>query len=274
MKYQPIITGEGKTFTDASQANTSSAPDAKIHEEDVTIEVPDGAADAALFHPQGNGQWPGVLIWPDIMGLRPVFRQLARRLASSGFVALVPNLYHRVRPAPVVDASFSFANPAHREAIFDLRKTLTDEQVERDSVAYIEFLREKRFTAPGRVGVMGYCLGGGFAFRSAAAMPDHVAAVASFHGSDLATDSATSPHRLVAATTANYLIEIAQNDDAANPGAKLNLAQAFADAGISARLDVCEANHGWCVAGSAAYDEAEADRAWSRLIALLRHTFG
>lgn len=274
MEYQHISTGAGDAFSDANRSLSSSGPDVEIHEEDVIIEAPGGAVDAALFFPQGKGQWPAVLIWPDIMGLRPVFRQLARRLASSGYVTLVPNIYHRIRSAPVVGEDFSFANPAHREAIFDLRKTLTDQHVERDSVAFIEFLRNKPVTAPGRIGVIGYCLGGGFAFRSAAAMPDHVGAVASFHGSDLTTASETSPHRLVAATTANYMIEIAQNDDAANPGAKLALAQAFDEAGLSARIDVCAANHGWCVAGSAAYDEAEADKAWAKLIVLLRHTFG
>jgi carboxymethylenebutenolidase len=275
MQDHLILTGLGGKFIDESRRPASPDACTAVREMDVVIETPDGLADAALYFPEGLGQWPGVLIWPDIMGLRPVFREMALRLAKSGYVVLVPNPFYRVRPAPVVGDDFSFADPADREAIFGLRATLTNEHIDLDSVVFIDFLQSQKATAAnGKIGVHGYCLGGGFAFRSAAALPDRVAAVASFHGSDLATASATSPHRLATETTANYLVEIARNDDTANPNAKLELAEAFEAAKLSSRIDVCAANHGWCVVGSAAYEPTEAEKAWNRLIELYRFTFG
>jgi carboxymethylenebutenolidase len=273
MKNQTMYTQEGETFGDGRELLASVDPGIRIHEEEVMIPAKDGQADAALFFPEGQGPWPGVLIWPDIMGLRPVFRQMAERLARSGYVVLVVNPFYRIRPAPVVDADFSFADPKDREAIFALRAELTDEHVERDATDFVAYLKANHITGGG-IAALGYCLGGGFAFRSAAAMPEDVAAVASFHASDLATASQTSPHHLVAKTKAAYLIQIAQNDDKAAPDAKEKLARAFGDVGISSRIDVCAANHGWCVAGSAAYDAAEADNAWARLLGMLQHVFG
>lgn len=274
MNIQTKFTVEGEAFGEGYELLASVDPGVGIREEDVIVPTKDGQADAALFFPEGQGPWPAVLIWPDIMGLRPVFRQMAKRLARSGYVVLVVNPFYRIRPAPVVAADFSFADPADREAIFALRAKLTDQHVERDAADFIAFLKAKDMTAAGGVAALGYCLGGGFAFRSAAVKPDEVAAVASFHGSDLATASEASPHLLVGQTKSAYLIQIAKNDDEADPDAKAKLAEAFDDAGISARIDVCAANHGWCVAGSAAHDATEADRAWARLLGMLHHVFG
>jgi carboxymethylenebutenolidase len=267
---QPILTGSEAEFAQLSSAH--AAPPLPVCEENVVIGTPDGAADAVLHFPEGPGQWPAVLVWPDIVGLRPVFREMGRRLAGMGYVVLTPNLYYRVRKAPVMGPGFSFAKPEDREAVFALRASLGDKQVELDSVAFIRFLGARPQTAAGKkFGAHGYCLGGGFAFRSAASAPDRIGAVASFHGADLVTDSPTSPHRLIARTSAGYLVEIASNDDAANPNVKLTLAAELERSDLSGRIDVCPANHGWCVSGSAAYDEVQAEKAWGRLIGLYGH---
>ncbi|MFN3325585.1 MAG: dienelactone hydrolase family protein [Bryobacteraceae bacterium] len=270
MNDQLIVIGSGAEFAHPSRGpRTLPLP---VREEIVLVSTPDGAADAVLHFPEGAGEWPAVLAWPDIVGLRPVFREMGRRLAAMGYVVLTPNLYYRVRKAPVMGPDFSFARPEDREAVFALRASLEDQHVDRDSVAFIRFLEARpQTTGRKKFGVHGYCLGGGFAIRSAASAAGQVGAVASFHGAGLVTDSPASPHRLIASTSAVYLVEIASNDDAVDPDAKLKLAAELKRSELSGRIDVCPANHGWCVSGSAAYDEVQAEKAWARLIGLYGH---
>ncbi|MFZ5669510.1 MAG: dienelactone hydrolase family protein [Pseudomonadota bacterium] len=252
-----------------SGAACAAAP---VVEADVEAATPDGTADAVLFHPEGPGAWPAVLIWPDVVGLRQVFREMGRRLAGEGYVVLVPNPYYRVARAPVVGPTFNFANPDDRARLTPMRASLTPEAVDRDSAAYVAFLDARPQTDKGRkAGVQGYCMGGALSFRTAAAAPGRIGAVASFHGAGLATDAPTSPHRLAARTSAEYLVLIADNDDQQDPGAKDRLKAAFDAAGLASRVEVYKgARHGWCVRGSQVYDEAAAERAWAELLALYR----
>jgi carboxymethylenebutenolidase len=242
-----------------------------VVETDVTVRTPDGAADAALFHPAGAGSWPAVLVWLDIMGLRPVFRQIGRRLAAEGYVVLVPNPFYRSRRAPVVSGSFDFSNPESRKTLFAYREAMTDEGVDKDAAAYLAFLDAQRQTAKRkRAGVQGYCMGGPLSFRTAAAVPSRVGAVASFHGGGLVADAPNSPHLLIPKTNAAFLIAVAQNDDAREPTAKDRLKEAFRAASRSATVDVYSADHGWCVPGSQAYNEPAAERAWAELTRLYK----
>ncbi len=239
-------------------------------EKDVTVKTADGSCDAVLFHPAGEGGWPAVLIWPDIMGLRPAFRDMGRRLAAQGYTVLVPNPFYRSAKAPVIGESFDFNNTEQRNKLFGYRAAMTDDGIDNDARAYLAFLDAQPQTDKGKkAGVQGYCMGGALAFRAAAAVSNRIAAVGSFHGGNgLVTKDADSPHLLIPKTNAAFLVCQARNDDASAPTVKDDLKAAFAAAGKTATVEVYAANHGWCVPGSAVYNEAEAERAWTALTKL------
>lgn len=257
-------------------AATAASARSPVVEKDVEIKTPDGVADAALFYPEGKGKWPAVLLWPDVMSLRPVFREMGRRLAAAGYVVLVPNLYYRAKKAPVIEGAFNFANPDDRAKLTPLRATVTPEGTDRDAFAYVAFLDAQPQTNKAKkIGVQGYCMGGPLSFRTAAAAPGRVAAVASFHGGGLVTAEPTSPHLLIPKTHAEYLIAVADNDDKQDPTVKDKLKAAFAAAKRPAKVEVYEgAAHGWTVKGSQVYDEPAAEKAWAELLALYKRALG
>ena len=259
----------------AAAAAVASAPafaQAKAVEKDVEVKTPDGTCDAALFYPEGQGNWPAVLIWTDIAGLRPAFRDMGRRLASQGYVVLVPNPFYRSAHAPVVGAVFDFNNPEQRNRLFSYRGAMKDDGIDRDAQAYLAFLDAQPQTNKTRkAGVQGYCMGGALTFRTAAAVPSRIGAVGSFHGGNgLVTKDADSPHLLIPKTEATFLVCQAQNDDMMMPSVKDDLKAAFTAAHRPATVEVYHANHGWCVPGGAVYDQAEAERAWTALTALYK----
>lgn len=239
---------------------------------EVTVKTGDGACDAVLIHPNANGRWPAVLIWPDIMGLRPVFRDMGARLAAQGYAVLVVNPFYRSAHAPVIGDNFDFGNPEQRARLMGYRAAMTNDGIDRDATAFLAFLDAQPVVDRSKkAGVQGYCMGGALAFRSAAAVADRIAAVGSFHGGNgLVTDKPDSPHLLIARTHAAYLVCQAQNDDASNPKVKDDLKAAFAAAGRPATVEVYAANHGWCVPGSQVYNQAEAERAWANLTKLYK----
>ncbi|MES2293926.1 MAG: dienelactone hydrolase family protein [Pseudomonadota bacterium] len=241
-------------------------------EQDVTVKTIDGNCDAVLFRPKAEGQHPAVLIWPDIMGLRPAFRDIGRRLSEMGYVVLVPNPFYRSAKAPVIGDNTNFSDPDTRAKLTGYRAAMKNEGIDRDAQAYLAFLDAQTQTDKNKkAGVQGYCMGGALSFRTAAAVPDRIAAVGSFHGGNgLVTKDPDSPHLLIAKSNATYLVCQAQNDDATAPTVKDDLKAAFAAAKRPATVEVYKADHGWCVRGSAVYNEAEAERAWSNLSALYK----
>jgi carboxymethylenebutenolidase len=245
---------------------------AAVVERDVDIKTPDGTADAALFYPEGKGSWPAVLVWPDVVSLRPAFREMGRRLAADGYVVLVPNLYYRVKHAPVVESTFNFANPEDRAKITPMRATVTPEGTAKDAVAYLAFLDAQPQTDKRKkAGVQGYCMGGPLAFRTAAAVPNRIGAVASFHGGGLVTDKPDSPHLLLPSTRAEYLICVADNDDKQDPSVKDKLKAAMDAVRRPSKIEVyAGADHGWTVKGSQVYNEPQAEKAWAELLALYK----
>ena len=235
----------------------------------VEVPTPDGTADCHFVHP-ASGAHPGVLIWPDALGLRPAFEQMGRRLAESGFAVLIVNPYYRTERAPVLPEGASFRDEAARERIFPLMRSLTPETNVTDARAFVGFLDAQDVVDGGRaMGTMGYCMGGAMTMRTAAAFPERIGAGASFHGGRLVTDAPDSPHLLVGKMRAHYLFAIAENDDRKDPKAKTVLRDAFAAAGLPAEIEVYAGTlHGWCPPDSAVYHEAQAERAWSRLLTL------
>ncbi len=237
----------------------------------VTIRTLEGTADAYFVAP-ATGRHPAVLIWPDIMGLRPAFEQMARRLAESGYAVLVVNQFYRSVKAPFLKPGESFDQPAVRDRIMPWRTPLTPEAVTDDGKAFVAWLdAQKQVDTRRGLAVTGYCMGGPMMMRIAAARPDRVKAGASFHGAALVGDAADSPDKLVPTLKGGYLIAIAANDDARSPDDKTRLRQAFAAAQIPAEIEVYEgANHGWCPPDSRAYNQPQAERAWSRQLALFK----
>jgi len=258
-------------MTVAAAGMASSAYAGTVVEKDVEVKTADGTCDAVLYHPAGKGTWPAVLIWTDIMGLRPVFREMGKRLAAQGHVVLVPNPFYRSKRAPVVDATFDFSKPEERAKVFALRSAMTNDGIDRDAATFVAFLdAQPQTNKKKKVGVQGYCMGGPLSFRTAAAVPGRIAAVGSFHGGGLTTKNPDSPHLLIPKTNAAYLVAVAQNDDKQQPESKDILKAAFAEARKAATVEVYPAAHGWCVRGSAVYDEAAAEKAWAELTKLYK----
>ena len=236
-----------------------------VTESDVTITTPDGQADAYFVHPS-SGDAAGVLIWPDIFGLRPAFRQMGKRLAESGYSVLVVNPFYRMKKAPT--AQDGAATPIGD--VRPLAQGLSETTHMTDAKAFIGWLDQQASVAKNRkIGTQGYCMGGPMAFRTAAAMPDRVGAVASFHGGGLVTDAPNSPHVQAAKSHAQFLVAIAANDDERAPTDKDALKETFAKANLQAEIEVyAGAAHGWCPPDSKVYNEPQAEKAWARLLAL------
>ncbi len=236
-----------------------------VTESDVTVTTPDGAADGYFVHP-ATGTAPAVLIWPDIFGLRPSFRQMGKRLAESGYAVLVVNPFYRAKKAPTAEAGA--ATPIQQ--VMPLAQGLNETTHMTDAKAFIAWLDQQPSVAKNRkIGTQGYCMGGPMAFRTAAAVSDRVGAVASFHGGGLATDKPNSPHLQAAKTKARFLVAIAANDDTRSPNDKDILQETFAKANLAAEIEVyVGAAHGWCPPDSRVYSEPLAEKAWTRLLAL------
>ncbi len=243
-----------------------------VTESDVEITTPDGVADAFFVHPS-SGAHAAVLIWPDILGLRPAFRQMGRRLAESGYAVLVVNPFYRTQRSPVVGEGASFADQATRDIVIPLYQTLSPETHVTDAKALVAWLDAQPEVDTGRkIGTTGYCMGGPIVMRTAAAVPDRIGAGASFHGGGLATDAPDSPHLLIPQMTAHFLIAIAENDDEKEPEAKNILRESFDAAGLPAEIEVyAGAAHGWCPPDSAVYNEEQAERAWARMLVLFQN---
>jgi carboxymethylenebutenolidase len=236
-----------------------------VSESEVNVTTPDGTADCYFAHP-ASGTAPGVLVWPDIFGLRPAFRQMGKRLAESGYSVLVVNPFYRVKKAPTAEQGA--ATPIAE--VRSLAQGLNETTHMTDAKAFIAWLDKQPSVAKNRkVGTQGYCMGGPIAFRTAAAVPDRVGAVASFHGGGLVTDKPDSPHLQAAKSKAQFLIAIAANDDKRSPNDKTVLKETFEKANLPAEIEVYEGSaHGWCPPDSGVYNEPLAEKAWSRLLVL------
>jgi carboxymethylenebutenolidase len=275
LTYDPTISRRTFSLGAAATAVLSSAAahaQSQVVEKDVNVPMASGVADSALFYPAGKGPWPAVLIWTDILGLRPVFRDMGRRLAAQGYVVLVPNPFYRNQKAPIVDGSFDFNKPEDRAKVMPMAAALTQDAAFSDAKDYIAFLdKQPQTDLKHKAGVQGYCMGGPLTFRTAAIVPNRIGAAATFHGGGLVTDKPDSPHLLIPKMKATVYCAVADNDDKSQPTAKDTLKTSFAAAKVPAKVEVYTGdNHGWCVKGSQPYDEAGAERAWSELTTLYK----
>ena len=248
-----------------------------VVESDVTVMTPDGTCDAAFIHP-ASGSYPGVIIWPDAAGLRPAMREIGKRVAGEGYSVLVPNLFYRVGKSPqfTTAANLDFKDP---DLLAKIRPLMSSVQAagaaEKDAVAYVAFLDAQRpVDKTKKIGTQGYCMGGALVVRTAATVPERIGAGASFHGGGLVTDKPNSPHLLAPKIKARMYFGVASSDDQRQPDAKDKLKESFSKAGVPVEVEVYPARHGWCVPdmpvedGAPIYDQAQAERAWSKLVAL------
>lgn len=263
-QFGAVTLGAGFAFVLPRAANAQA-----VKESDVKVTTPDGVADCYFVHP-ASGAHAGVIIWPDILGLRPAFRQMGKRLAESGYSVLVVNPFYRQKPAPVVPAGASFSDPETRKIVMALAGNLNATTHVTDAKAFVTFLdAQAAVDQRKKIGTTGYCMGGPIVMRTAAAVPDRIGAGGSFHGGGLVTKEPNSPHLLVPTMKAQFLIAIAENDDQREPDSKTVLKETYAKAGLPAEIEVyAGAAHGWCPPDSAVYNEAQAEKAWSRLLVL------
>jgi carboxymethylenebutenolidase len=240
-----------------------------VTESEVEITTADGVADCYFVHP-AQGSHAAVIVWPDILGLRPAFRAMGKRLAESGYSVLVVNPFYRDARSPVVGEGASFGQPETRAIVLPMARNLNAETHFMDARAMVEFLdAQPSVDTSKRIGTTGYCMGGPMVMRTVAAVPERLGAGATFHGGGLATDADSSPHLLIPQTQSAMLHCVAANDDEADPVAKDTLSTAYAAARLPAEIEVYDgALHGWCPPDSQVYNEAQAERAWSRMLAL------
>lgn len=244
----------------------SDAAEAGLTEGMVSVPTPSGTMDAFFVHPASGTHKP-VLFWPDIASLREAKRAMARRLAAEGYAVLVANPYYRDVAGEQFADFASFAANDGFAKVKPWRDKLDAEAIQSDARAVAAwFMKQAAVDQDAGIGTQGYCMGGPFTIWSVASH-EHFHAAASFHGGGLVREGAMSPHRMLR-EDAHYLIAIAQNDDAKEPAAKTELRNAADAAGTTAEIEVYAADHGWCVPDSPAYDRAEAERAWARLLAL------
>ncbi|MBU6269011.1 MAG: dienelactone hydrolase family protein [Sphingomonadales bacterium] len=261
------LTG-GATALWAATVSTAVAAGNDLAEATVRIPTADGMADAFFVHPV-RGTHPGIVVWPDIAGLRDAYKVQARRLAQAGYAVLVVNPYYRSAPAPVLNSFSEFRTPEGQARLKPMIASINPARTTADAAAFVTWLDTQPAVSRKRhIGSVGYCMGGPFAVRTAVAAPARVGAAASMHGGGLVSEAPDSPVKLLANTRASYLFAIGRNDDARSPGDKDALKAAAAVAHRPAEIAVYAADHGWTTLDGTTYNKAEAERAWARMLAL------
>ncbi len=266
------MVGVGTAIMALPAAQLVMAANNDVMTQKVNVSTSDGVMDGHWVYPHGADTQPvpGVIMWTDIMSSRPAFVAMAQRLAGSGYAVLLVNPYYRQTTAPIVSEGETFRDPAVRERVFPFARALTAEGHARDTKAFIDFIDAQKQTDTSKgIGVLGYCMGGPIVFRAAAAAPDRINAVASFHGGGLATDAPDSPHLGLSQAKANFLIAVAENDHEQAPQVNDILRETFASNDLQAEIEVYAGTmHGWCPLDSAVYNHDQAERAWDRLLHL------
>lgn len=235
----------------------------------ITIRTPDGVADAWTYQPEGAGPWPAILFYVDAGGVRPTMHRMAARLASLGYLVLLPNALYRAGDLGPIDMKTIFSDPESRAKIMAVIKQLDAATAMRDAGAYLDALQQQPGARAGKVGCVGYCLGGRLAFTTAGTYPDRVGAAASIHGGHLATDQPDSPHRNADRIRARIYLGVADEDAGCSPEHQALLASTLGGAHVPYQMELhAGAKHGFAVPDMPVYDEAAAERHWARLAAL------
>jgi carboxymethylenebutenolidase len=244
--------------------------------EQVTIRTQDGDCHAHVFTPAGgDGPWPAVIFYMDAFAIRPALFQLSQRLADAGHVVLLPDLFYRFGPYEALVPKELFQGD-FRAVIGPMMASTDNHKAGRDdTAAFIAYLDTRDDVAGEKIGTVGLCMGGGMAMSAAGFFPDRIAAVASFHGGRLATDDATSPHRLAPQIAAELYVAGADKDDSYPPEQEARLKAALDEAGVTYRAEIYPgALHGWMKPDFPIYDEAASERGWGEMLPLFARTLG
>ncbi len=240
---------------------------------EIEIATEDGTAKARLFKPAHRTATSGVILYMDIFGLRPALDQMAERMAEQGHVVLVPDLFYRHAPYGPFDAATAFSNEDSAKALRTMMSETPQDMTVRDTGAFLGALTEAGVTGP--VGTVGYCMGGPRALNAASGYPDRIAAAASFHGGNLASDAEDSPHRKADRIKGRVYVGVAGVDRSFPPEQSARLAQALREAEVDHIIEnYVGKEHGWCVPDHGVYDAEGAERHWKRLTTFFAETLG
>lgn len=238
-------------------------------EEKLEIRAGDGATEALLVRPESNDPLPAIINLTDGLGFRPAFAEQSKRIAEHGYVVLAPNIFYRVSKIPVFPFEPDFSSDQTRERFAALKAPMTPHAMERDAMAYVDFLASQPFVGSGPMGVIGFCFAGKFAMLAAAARPDRIAAGASFHGGGLFTDTIDSPHLVLPRVKARLYFGHATSDQGMPAEAIEKLEWALRSWGGDYQSEMYDAKHGWMIPGGRVYDPENAERGFEKLMALL-----
>jgi carboxymethylenebutenolidase len=245
----------------------------KMNEELVTLTTADGDCPCHVFTPGDGDPHPAVIFYMDGLGIRPALLDMGRRLAASGYVVLLPDLYYRAGPYTPLSPQELFASGDLRTALAPLMGSTDTRRASEDSGVFLDYLASRPDVLGTKVGTTGYCLGGGISLTVAGDFPDRVVAAASFHGGRLVTDSELSPSRVVPNIAARVYVAGADLDDSYPVEMADNLEQLLTEAGVDHRLEIyAGARHGFTMTDFPVYDEQAAERHWRELLALLEST--
>lgn len=242
---------------------------------DLTISAPDGECDATLHVPNGDGPWPGVVMFADAAGVRDTLRRMADQLARLGYAVLLPDVHYRLGGFAPFDMATVFSNQVERRRLLEMAAELTSERLAADSAAYIDALLARPETHGTAVGTTGYCVGGKAALIAAGAVGARVAAAASFHGTDLAIpDDPGSPHHHASTMHARVYVAGARGDKYFPPQQAQLLAAALGRAGVAHKIEIYPAAHGFAVSDNPTHDPDAEQRHWTALTHLYRSALG
>lgn len=241
---------------------------------DVEIPAPDGTARGTLVLPEGEGPWPGVVVFPDAFGRRETMAEIAEKIAAPGYAVLVPDVFYRAGDWAPFDPGTAFSDEKERGRLFGLMGGLTNDRIAADAAAYVDFLLARPEVRGTAVGTTGYCMGGRMSMVAAGALGPKIAAAASFHGGRIAVeDDPNSPHLKADQISAVVYVAGAIEDGSFTPEQAELLQKALAEAGVTHTVEFYPARHGFAVHDhQGIYDEAAATRHYEALASLYGRT--
>jgi carboxymethylenebutenolidase len=244
-----------------------------MRHDQIHIKTKDGSCPAHVFEPEGKGPFPGALLYIDGLGMRPSLVAMGARLSQAGYVVLMPDLFYRTGPYAPADPVKLFSDPAVRaDWMKRMTSVATVENIMQDTEAFLDVLAKHPNVKQPNIGVTGYCMGGRMALAAAGHFPDRIAAVASYHGSNLATDDENSPHKLAPKMKARVYVAGAIEDKGFDDAQKKRLEEALTEAGVAHTVETYKARHGWVPSDMPVHDPEAAERHWKTLLALFDQT--
>jgi carboxymethylenebutenolidase len=235
----------------------------------IEIKTKDGICPSYVYRPKVEGPWPAVLVFMDGLGIRPAMLELGERLATYGYLVLLPDLFYRSGPYEPMDPHTVFTDPEKRKVLMEkFFAKATAPNIMSDTSAFLDYLAAQKDVKPGATRVTGYCMGGFMSLMAAGTFPERIAAAASYHAGRLATDDPASPHLLAPKIKCPVYVGGAMEDASFPDDMKMRLEEAFTKAKVNHKIETYPAKHGWVFRDTPVYDAAAAERHWKTLIAL------